>query len=200
MILPQTFYQRDNVVQIAKDLLGKFLVTNFDEKLTAGMIVETEAYSGVNDKASHASGGRFTKRTEIMYRQGGTAYVYLCYGVHSLFNIVTNKAGVADAVLIRGILPIDGLNIMLHRVGKKKVSSISGIGPGKVSILLGIHFSNSGLPITILDGIYSSSQLKIWVEESEKSVSDSDIACSPRVGVAYAGEDANLPWRFRLRS
>jgi DNA-3-methyladenine glycosylase len=199
LIIPQSFYLRDDVVRIAKDLLGKYLVTQFDGKITSGIIVETEAYSGLNDKASHAFGGRFTKRTKIMYRQGGTAYVYLCYGVHSLFNIVTNKSGIADAVLIRGIIPAEGLDVMLNRAGKPKTTAKMGLGPGKVSRLLGIHFSATGSPVTFLEEDKPPIKPFIWVEDRGNIVTDSEIMASPRVGVDYAGEDAKLPWRFCLK-
>ncbi len=197
MIVPKTFYQRADVVQIAKDLLGKYLVTHFDGKITSGIIVETEAYSGFCDKASHAYGERFTKRTEVMYRQGGTAYIYLCYGVHSLFNIVTNKSGIPDAVLIRGILPAEGLDVMLLRTGKQKTTGKIGLGPGKASKLLGIHFSATGSPVTFLEE--NQPKPLIWVEDRGNLVTESEIMASPRIGVDYAGEDAKLPWRFQLK-
>src|SRR5688572_17572419 len=107
MKLPKDFYLQPNVVQISRDLLGKFLYTQIDGILTGGMIVETEAYSGENDKACHAHLGRRTNRTEIMYAEGGVAYVYLIYGIYNLFNIITNVAGRADAVLIRAIEPTE---------------------------------------------------------------------------------------------
>jgi len=199
LILQNEFYQRTDVVQIAKELLGKFLITNFDGVITSGMIVETEAYAGISDKASHAWNGRFTNRTKIMYQQGGTAYIYLCYGVHSLFNIVTNKAGIPDAVLIRGILPEDGKDIMLHRKKAQKITADFGIGPGKVSQILGIHYSQSGVPVTIPVGDAATKKPIIWVEDRGKVISDSEIITTPRIGVDYAGEDAALPWRFILK-
>ena len=103
MKIPLSFYQSDDVVFLARSLLGKSLLTFLDGKLTGGIITETEAYAGINDKASHAYGGRKTKRTEVMYREGGVCYVYLCYGIHYLFNVVTGKKDVPHAVLIRGI-------------------------------------------------------------------------------------------------
>lgn len=198
-MLQKDFYQRADVVQIARELLGKYLITNFNGQITSGMIVETEAYAGINDKASHAWGGRFTKRTKIMYQQGGTAYVYLCYGVYSLFNIVTNQAGIPDAVLIRGILPSEGLAMMLYRKKAQKITPGFGIGPGKVSQILGIHFSVSGIPVTILDGVEATKRPDIWVEDRGNVIPDSEIIHAPRIGVDYAGEDAALPWRFILR-
>src|SRR4051812_33790234 len=115
MKLKKSFYHRDDVVQIAKELLGKYLFTNFNNKLTGGIITETEAYCGVIDKASHAYRGRRTARTEIMYNAGGTAYVYLCYGVHSLFNVVTNRKDIPHAILIRAIQPTHGVETILKR-------------------------------------------------------------------------------------
>ncbi|HWJ91495.1 MAG TPA: DNA-3-methyladenine glycosylase, partial [Flavisolibacter sp.] len=127
--LPLSFYLQDDVVKIAKDLLGKVLVTNWNNEYTSGRIVETEAYAGSTDRASHASKGR-TSRTEVMFGEGGTAYVYLCYGIHQMFNIVTNKAGIPHAVLVRAVEPIDGIDIMLRRTGKKKADERVASGPG----------------------------------------------------------------------
>ena len=151
MILSRSFYTRTDVVQISRDLLGKFLVSRTNGVLTSGMICETEAYAGITDRASHAYGGRRTARTEIMYAVGGTAYIYLCYGFHSLFNVVTNSAGVPDAVLIRGIVPEEGKEIMLHRSGKKSIDKNFAIGPGKVSKIMGIHYSLSGIDLVRQD-------------------------------------------------
>jgi DNA-3-methyladenine glycosylase len=193
MLLPRSCYLRPDVVQIARDLLGKYLVTRMDGLITSGIICETEAYAGVTDKASHAYGGRRTARTEVMYARGGRAYVYLCYGIHSLFNIVTNEIDIPHAVLIRGIIPAEGVETMLHRAGKPKVSKDFGIGPGKVSRILGIHYSHTGLDLTMkrMDSLAS-----IWVEDIGVEISDADILSGPRVGVDYAGEDALLPYRF----
>src|SRR5256885_10264554 len=118
--LPLSFYLRGDVVKITKDLLGKVLVTNWNNEFTSGRIVEAEAYAGEIDKASHASKGR-TPRTEVIFGEGGTAYVYLCYGIHQMFNVVTNLNGVPHAILIRAVEPMDGIPIMLRRTGKKKV-------------------------------------------------------------------------------
>src|SRR5688500_1896903 len=114
--IPYSFYRRDDVVQISRELLGKFLFTNINEEgITGGMIVETEAYAGATDKASHAHGNRLTNRTKIMYSEGGVAYVYLVYGFHYLFNIITHSEGIPHAVLIRAIEPFEGLDIMMQR-------------------------------------------------------------------------------------
>ena len=117
MILPYSFYSREDVVLIARELIGKVLVSRINGITTSGIIYETEAYNGIIDSASHAFGGRRTARTEIMYHDGGTAYVYLCYGVHSLFNVVTNRKDIPHAVLIRAINPLDNADIMLKRAG-----------------------------------------------------------------------------------
>ena len=136
--LPLSFYLRDDVVTIAQELLGKVLVTNWNDERTTGRIVETEAYAGELDKASHASKGR-TERTEVMFGKGGRAYVYLCYGVHQMFNIVTAKEGVAHAVLIRAVEPIRGKDIMLQRTGKKNWDESITSGPGRVGKAFGFH-------------------------------------------------------------
>jgi DNA-3-methyladenine glycosylase len=190
MKLREPFYQRENVLEVTRDLLGKYLMTSFDGEITGGMIVEAEAYEGVTDRASHAYGNRRTARTGIMYRRGGTAYVYLCYGIHSLFNIVTNTEGIPHAVLIRGILPEIGIEAMQRRTGKDRITADSGIGPGRVSSLLGIHYSHTGL--SLLDN-------RIWVEDRGVKILDRDIVTGPRVGVGYAGPDALLPYRFSIR-
>ena len=188
--LQKSFYLRDDVVLIAKELLGKYLFTNLnDEGKSGGIIVETEAYAGATDRASHAFGNRRTNRTEVMFMEGGVAYVYLCYGIHSLFNIVTHVKDIPHAVLIRGIKPVEGIEIMLERSNKAKVNNRMGIGPGNVSKLLGIHFSQSG---------ESLNGKKIWLEDKGIKIQESEIISGPRVGVDYAGEDALLPYRFKI--
>jgi DNA-3-methyladenine glycosylase len=195
MILPYSFYSREDVVLIARELIGKALVSRFKGITTSGIIYETEAYNGIDDSASHAFGGRLTARTEIMYRDGGTAYVYLCYGVHSLFNVVTNKAGIPHAVLIRAIKPLDNIDIMLKRTGKPGLTKNIGDGPGKVASLLGIHFSHTGN--SLLRKSANNKQDGIWIEDRGIPVDLSEIWAGPRVGVEYAGKDAALPYRFR---
>ncbi len=196
MILPYSFYSRNDVVLIARELIGKVLVSRFDGKTTSGVIYETEAYNGIVDKASHAFGGRRSPRTEIMYRDGGIAYVYLCYGVHSLFNVVTNKEDIPHAVLVRAIKPLDNTDMMLKRTGKPKLAKKIGDGPGKVSALLGIHYSHTGC--SMLRKSANSRQDGIWIEDRGFSVEDAMIAALPRIGVVYAGTDAELPYRFRV--
>ena len=196
MILPRSFYLRPDVVQIARELLGKQLITMVNGEQTTGVICETEAYAGITDKASHAFGDRRTPRTEVMYAVGGTAYVYLCYGMHSLFNIVTNEVNTPHAVLVRGILPTEGVELMLQRAGKTNLDRKSGIGPGKVSKLLGIHYSDTGLDLT---GGNTKGNTAIWLEDRGAKVSAHEIITGPRIGVDYAGEDAVLPYRFRIK-
>ncbi|MBI4930452.1 MAG: DNA-3-methyladenine glycosylase [Bacteroidetes bacterium] len=191
MKLPREFYTRQNTVLIAKELLGKVLYTRFDEKISAGIITETEAYAGETDRASHAYGGRRTNRTETMYSVGGTAYVYLCYGMHHLFNVVTNEKNIPHAVLIRGIKPLEGIEIILIRRGKKKNYVHICSGPGTVSQGLGINTTHTG--INLLGN-------KIWIEDKGVIVSKRQITKSPRIGVDYAGADALLPYRFLVNS
>src|ERR1043165_2500798 len=144
MVLPPSFYTRTNVVQIARALLGKVLVTHVGGVRTAGMIVETEAYAGPSDKASHAFGHRRTRRTEPMYAEGGVAYVYLCYGIHHLFNVVTHMADVPHAVLVRAVEPLEGIEHMLERRRMDSVRhSLTG-GPGAMSQALGITTKLTG--------------------------------------------------------
>ena len=195
-LITRDFFLRPNVVQIARDLLGKHIITRINGTITSGIICETEAYAGVTDKASHAFGGRRTARTEVMYACGGTAYVYLCYGVHSLFNIVTNSAGIPDAVLIRGIIPFYGTETMLKRSGTEKITKHFGIGPGNVSKLLGIHYSNSGLDLTNIAA--NPETPAIWLEANDTLLNPDMIHASQRIGVDYAGEDARLPYRFQI--
>ncbi len=175
---------------IARDLLGKVLVTRFEGSYCSGKIVETEAYAGISDKASHAWGGRFTDRTRIMYEPGGTAYVYLCYGIHHLFNVVTNLGGTPHAVLVRALEPLEGIETMLERRGMEKLVPALTAGPGSLSQAMGIHFRHSGLKL---------SGDEVWIEDRGIRVKKADIIASPRVGVSYAGEDALLPYRFRIK-
>lgn len=187
--LPREFYVRPDVVQIAKELLGKFLLSRIQDSVTGGMIMETEAYAGPEDRASHAYNNRLSTRTEIMYHSGGVAYVYLCYGIHHLFNIVTNIEGIPHAVLIRAIDPSDGIDLMLRRRHMKKVAPNLSSGPGTLTQALGIQTSLTGTDLT---------GNQIWLEDRGIVVSENQITASPRVGVSYAGKDANKPWRFRL--
>ena len=184
--LPLSFYLGNDVLKIARDLLGKVLVTCWNKEYTSGRIVETEAYAGETDKASHASKGK-TARTEIMFNEGGKAYVYLCYGVHQMFNIVTNNEGIPDAILIRAVEPIDGIDIMLKRTGKKKLDETLTKGPGNVGKAFGFHTSQCGL-------LLNSDEL--FIGDDGYKLSKAMIGTSPRIGVDYAGKHAEWHYRF----
>ena len=193
IILNGSFYTQPDVVSIAKALLGKVLVTCFDNVVTSGMITETEAYAGVTDKASHAYGGRRTNRTETMYCHGGIAYIYLCYGIHHMFNVVTNIAGTPHAVLIRAIQPLEGIDNMLLRRGKPNTGSIEPsltTGPGALGAALGMHTKCTGTPL---------SGPEIWIEDRGIALQDENIIATNRIGVGYAQEDAQLPYRFYIK-
>jgi DNA-3-methyladenine glycosylase len=185
--LDSSFYDRPDPVQIARELLGKVLVTTFDGELTSGRIVETEAYAGVIDRASHAYGDRRTVRTEIMYGGPGRAYVYLCYGIHHLFNVVTNRKGIPHAVLIRSLEPLRGIELMLQRTGKKKLDFTLTRGPGNVSRALGLCTRHTG---TSLLG------KEVFIGDDGFKLHRQQIIATQRIGVDYAGEDASLLYRF----
>jgi len=187
--LPIYYYQQADVVALARSLLGKFLMTNIGGVLTGGIITETEAYEGVTDKASHAYNGLRSKRTETMYREGGISYIYLCYGMHHLFNIVTNIKDKPHAVLVRGVFPMVGIEEMQKRTGKKTSAYELTNGPGKLSKALGITVKYNGTKLT---------GNTIWIEDRGIICGDSDITTGPRIGVDYAKEDALLPYRFVL--
>jgi len=188
--LPQGFYRRNNVVTIAKELLGKLLITNFNGTVTSGRIVETEAYNGVVDKASHSYNGRRTNRTETMYANGGVAYVYLCYGVHHLFNVVTSIENIPHAVLIRAVEPVTGVETMLLRTRKIKQDHSLTKGPGNVSKALGIVTKYSGADLLSDD---------MFIVDDGFILQKKNIVATPRIGVDYAGDDALLPYRFIVK-
>jgi DNA-3-methyladenine glycosylase len=187
MKLSHIYYRDHNVVKLAKDLIGKVLYTHIGGQLTAGIITETEAYKGVIDKASHAFGGRRTSRTEVMYREGGVSYVYLCYGIHYLFNIVTASSDVPHAILIRAIKPYKGIETILKRRNSVTLKKGLCVGPGKVTMALGIDKKHNNLDLC---GDI------VWVEEENIKLDRKKILVGPRIGVDYAGEDAKLPYRF----
>lgn len=187
-----SFYRREDVVLIARELLGKYLVTDFPEGRTAGRIVETEAYRGPEDRASHAWNNRRTARTKVMFEAGGVAYIYLCYGIHHLFNVVTGPGGMPHAVLIRALEPLENLELMLRRRSMAALSPRLTAGPGALSRAMGLTTSLSG--ISLLDV-----QSPVWIEDRGDRVSDAEIISGPRVGVEYAGACALRPWRFRIR-
>jgi DNA-3-methyladenine glycosylase len=189
MKLKEDFYQRGNVVKIARELLGKTLFTRIDGVVTGGIIVETEAYSW-KERGCHAYGARKTQRNAVMFREGGYAYVYMCYGIHYLFNVVTNRQDKPEAVLVRALQPLQGVPEMKTR------RSIFGndfhltSGPGKLTKALGIGRSFNGK--SLLDN-------EIWIEDPGMKLASTDIAASKRIGIDYAGKDALLPWRFTIK-
>ena len=188
--LPYSFYQNSNVNDLAVQLLGKQLFTLIDGQLTGGTIVETEAYKGVEDKASHAYGGRFTPRTQTMYQAGGLSYVYLCYGIHHLFNVVTAPEGTPHAVLIRGVEPVTGLDVMLERRNMAQLKPNLTAGPGALAKALGIDRTLNAKDLT---------GEEIWIEDNGIHHSDDQLVAVPRVGVDYAGDHALLPWRYYIK-
>lgn len=188
--LPYSFYQNPDVNALAVQLLGKQLFTFIDGQLTGGTIVETEAYKGVEDKASHAYGGRFTPRTQTMYQPGGVSYVYLCYGIHHLFNVVTAPEGIPHAVLIRGLEPVEGLDMMLERRNMTMLKPNLTAGPGALAKAMGI------------DRTLNAKDLlgdEIWIADNGIYYTEDQLVASPRVGVDYAGDHALLPWRYYVK-
>jgi DNA-3-methyladenine glycosylase len=184
------FYNRKDVLQIARELLGKIVVTKFDGLITSGRIVETEAYTAVNDKASHAFGGKRTVRNEHMYSAAGTSYVYICYGMHHLFNVVTNEKNTPDAVLIRALEPVKGIDTMLDRSCKLKLDNTLTKGPGNAARVLGINKAHSGLNLL---------GKQIFIEDDGFVLNDAQIGISKRIGVEGAGSSALLPYRFYIK-
>ena len=188
--LSLSFFQRKDVVEIAKDILGKIVVTNIDHKITSGRIVETEAYVAHIDRASHAYNGKRTLRNEAMYAAAGTVYVYICYGMHNMLNIVSNDVDVPDVLLIRALEPINGIDVMLERTGKKVFDNTLTKGPGNVAKAMGLSKNISGLAL--------GHQL-INIYEDDFLFEPNEIGISKRIGIDGAGEDALLPYRFYAR-
>lgn len=189
MKVAESFYQRSDVVKIARELLGKVLCTRVNDILTTGIIVETEAYSW-RERGCHAFGSKKTNRNAVMFEKGGHAYVYLCYGMHYLFNVVTNKPSIPEAVLIRALEPLEGIDEMKLRRGLIKNPLHLTSGPGKLTKALGINKN--------LNGKFLSDD-EVWIESRGRRVSAGNIVSSPRIGIDYAGEDALLPWRFTIK-
>ncbi len=187
--LSREFYTRADTLQIAQDLLGKILVVpTAAGKRVSGMIAETEAYCGIEDKAAHSYGSRRTKRTETMFAVGGTVYIFFIYGMYFQFNVVAGEIGAPHAVLIRAVEPIEGIEKMRERRGSKMKDTNLTSGPGKLCIALGIDksFNNEDL----LSG-------RVWLEAGAE-VTPAEISCGKRVGIDYAEEYAEKPWRFWL--
>ncbi|OKS86190.1 DNA-3-methyladenine glycosylase [Mucilaginibacter polytrichastri] len=190
MKLPESYYLDSDVVKLSRDLIGKYLFTRIDGVVTGGYIVETEAYNGIIDKASHAYGNRLTPRTQTMFMQGGVAYVYLCYGIHEMLNIVTSVEGQPHAVLIRAVNPTIGLDIMQYRRNMAVIKPTITMGPGSVAKALGVSRKINGI---------SLQSDTLWIEDRGLTFADDEVAAVPRVGVDYAGDDALLPYRFYIK-
>ncbi len=190
--LGPAFYKNTDVLAVAKALLGKYLVTNFDGQLTAGKIVETEAYRGPDDKACHAYNNKYTKRTKTIFEEGGVTYVYLCYGIHALFNVVSGEKDMPHATLIRAIEPTDNLDLMLKRRKRTTIAPQLTAGPGVMSVALGIQTKHNGISLT-------QKSSPIWIADRGLQINVHQIIASPRVGVAYAEECALWDWRFRIK-
>lgn len=190
-ILSAEFYHREDTVQIAKELLGKVIITEFNDLLTSARIVETEAYKAPEDKACHAYLNRNTKRTSTMFLPGGVAYIYLCYGIHHLFNVVTGPEGAAHAVLIRAVEPLIGQETMLQRRGLEKLKPQLSAGPGVMSKALGIEKQYDAISLTEPAGLIRIADAPI--------LTDAEIIAGPRIGIDYAEECVDWPWRFYQR-
>ena len=188
--LNEEFYTKKNVVELSKQLLGKYLCANINTEYAEGKIVETEAYKAPEDRGSHAYGNKRTPRTEVFFHKGGVAYVYLIYGMYRLFNVITNMEGVPHAILIRAIEPIKGIEIMKRRRRMKEINPNLTAGPGLLSEALGIEIKHNR---TSLLGN------AIWIEDRNEMIRSSQIIASPRVGMNFEGKYKTIPWRFRIR-
>ncbi|HUF05428.1 MAG TPA: DNA-3-methyladenine glycosylase [Aridibacter sp.] len=184
--LPATFYRRQDTLKVARDLLGKkMVVPDETARRVSGRIVEVEAYLGVEDKAAHSYGGRFTERTKVMFGFGGTAYVFFVYGMYHQLNVVTGPDDSPHVVLIRAIEPLENLEKMRERRGEMPDRNLTS-GPGKLCIALGIDKSFYGEDL---------SGERIWLEDAPPAAG-SEIASGPRIGIDYAEEYSKKPWRF----
>lgn len=190
MKLPLSFYQRNDAVLVARELLGKHVYTNIDGLLTGGVIVETEAYQGPEDRGSHAYNHRKTPRNEIMFSAGGVVYMYICYGIHDMLNVVTGTDGVSHAVLIRAVEPRVGIDIMRERRNLFTEDTRLCRGPGALAKALGLVKAHNG--INLLED-------KIWIEDRNEVLSESEIIASARVGMNFDGPYKIIPWRFYVR-
>ncbi len=188
--LPLSFYQRDDVVLIARELLGKHLFTNINGELTGGIIVETEAYKGPEDRGSHAFNHRRTPRNEMMYNAGGIIYMYICYGIHDMLNIVTGSESMSHAVLIRAIEPTVGIDIMRDRRNIYKEDKRLCKGPGALAQALGLNKSHNGIDLN---------EDKIWIEDHPLEINHDEVIASARVGMNFDGPYKTIPWRFYIK-
>ncbi len=188
--IPLSFYHTSDVQGVARDLLGKILITCFEDRTTAVRIVETEAYNGEVDRASHAFGRRYTPRTKVMYEAGGLAYVYLCYGLHQMFNVVAGEENNPLAILVRAGEPLEGSSTMLERRKMKLITPALTNGPGKLASALALHTRHSGMPLN---------SENLFIADDGYRLKKDELGISPRIGVDYAGDDALLPYRYFIR-
>ena len=190
-ILKRDFYTRADTLRVARELLGKLLVVPVESGArVSGRVVEVEAYLGAEDRAAHSYGGRRTRRTETMFGVGGTTYVFFVYGMHHQFNVVTGPEGQPHAVLVRAVEPLEGIELMRERRPVSKERELTS-GPGKLCRALGIDLTFDGEDLTTWG--------RVWLEETGVKLKPEQIASGPRIGVAYAAEDALKPWRFWVK-
>ncbi|MEJ7693728.1 DNA-3-methyladenine glycosylase [Daejeonella sp.] len=188
--LPLEFYQQTDVVSVARQLLGKHVYSLIDGKLTGGIIVETEAYRGPDDRGSHAYNDKRTTRNEMMYSAGGVAYMYICYGIHDMLNIVTGTDGMSHAALIRAIEPTEGLDIIRIRRGIFDQNRRLCKGPGALANALGLTKVHNGAD---LQGD------AVWLTDESTHYDDDQIIASARVGMNFDGPYKTIPWRFYVK-
>lgn len=188
--LPREFYTRRNALLIARQLLGCTLVVPAEDGArVSGMIVETEAYMGPEDKAAHSYGNRRTPRTETMFAPGGRAYVYFIYGMYYQFNVVTNSEDVPHAILLRALEPLEGIKLMRERRPVKRERDLTS-GPGKLCQALGLDrsFNNEDLLGS-----------RVWIEAADRKIAPRRMMSGVRIGIDYAAEYREKPWRFWIK-
>lgn len=188
--LPTSYYRQEDVLAVARDLLGKYVFTNIGGNITGGIIVETEAYRGPDDRGSHAYADKRTPRNEVMYCAGGVAYMYICYGIHDMLNIVTGVGNSSHAVLIRSIQPVDGIEVMRGRRSIFDNDKRLCQGPGALAKSLGLTKSHNGCD---LQGDV------LWLENRGVIFNNDQIAATPRVGMNFDGPYKLIPWRFHVK-
>ena len=182
--IPRSFYNRSTLT-VARDLLGKYLVRKVGKKKLAGKIVETEAYIGPKDRAAHTYGGKVTERNKTVYLKGGYAYIYLCYGINWMLNLVTREEGIPECVLIRAVEPV------LEDYKDQSQYKYLANGPGKLCRWLKIDkFLNE-------EDLVKSD--KFWLEDRGEEVKKTQIVAAKRIGIDYAGSWADKPWRFFIK-
>lgn len=186
--LDRAFYLRTDPVEIAKELLGKYLVRNLDEGTTIGKIVEVEAYMGTKDAAAHSYKGIITERIRVMFGEGGHAYVYMIYGMYYCFNIVTNGPNVPYAILVRALEPIEGIELMQKRINKEKINQLCN-GPGKLCKAMAINKSDNGIDLC---------GNEIYITEGER-IEEENIIATPRINIDYSGPAKDYLWRFIIK-